>query len=92
MRAIADHVDRVLSGQRTPPSSVEGMSSSQWVLMDFGDVVAHIFRSDIRDHYALEKLWGDAKYVRLPAQKSSAQEPGIRPAKKIRSIRTRKQA
>lgn len=56
----------MLSGQRHPPLSVEGGSTSQWILMDFGDVVAHIFRSDIRKHYGLEKLWSDAKRVRLP--------------------------
>ena len=92
VRAIADHVDRVLSGQRTPPLSIEGSSSSQWVLMDFGDVVAHVFRSDIRDHYALEKLWGDAKRVRLPAQKPSAGKPAeASPARKSRSLRAGRQ-
>ena len=35
--------------------------------MDFGDVVVHIFLKDIREHYALEKLWGDAKQVRIPS-------------------------
>src|ERR1043166_1082725 len=47
VRAIADHIDGVLSGQRHPPLSIEGMSTSQWILMDFGDVVAHILRLDI---------------------------------------------
>ena len=50
--------------------SIEGLSTSQWILMDFGDVVVHVFRSDIREHYGLEKLWSDAR-VRLPAQKAA---------------------
>lgn len=66
VRAIADHIDGSLARQRIHPLSIEGISTSQWVLMDYGDVVVHIFRTDIRIHYALERLWGDAKQVRLP--------------------------
>jgi ribosome-associated protein len=67
-RAIADHIDGILSriGQR--PLSIEGTTSGQWVLLDFGDVVAHIFRQDTRLHYALERLWSDAKQVALPPE------------------------
>ena len=86
VRAIADNIDRVLSSCRTPPLSIEGLSSSQWVLMDFGDVVAHIFRSDIREHYALEKLWGDAPRVRIPAQEP-AEKPAASTPKRRRSLR-----
>ncbi|HXH86195.1 MAG TPA: ribosome silencing factor [Nitrospira sp.] len=67
-RAIADHVDGVLSQSGPGARSIEGKSSSQWVLMDFGDVVAHIFRQDARQHYGLERLWADAKHVPLPAE------------------------
>jgi ribosome-associated protein len=49
--------------------SVEGVQSSTWVLIDFGDVILHVFREDIRGHYALEKLWSDARRVRLPAER-----------------------
>jgi len=66
VRAIADHIDGSLAQQRIRPLSIEGTSTSQWVLMDYGDVVVHIFRTDVRTHYALERLWGDAKQVRLP--------------------------
>jgi ribosome-associated protein len=67
-RAIADHVDGILSQSGSGARSIEGKSSSQWVLMDFGDVVAHIFRQDARQHYGLERLWADAKHVPLPAE------------------------
>ena len=60
--------------------------------MDFGDVVVHIFRSDIRDHYGLEKLWSDAKRVRLPATKTRASKPVGRPAKKAHTARAGEQA
>ena len=66
--AISDNIDHELSAARTPPLSIEGRSTAQWVLLDSGDVVAHVFRSDIREHYGLEKLWIDAKPVRLPAR------------------------
>lgn len=66
VRAIADHIDGSLARQRIHPLSIEGTATSQWVLMDYGDVVVHIFRADIRAHYALERLWSDAKHVALP--------------------------
>lgn len=65
VRAIADHIDGSLAQQRIHPLSIEGTSTSQWVLMDYGDVIVHIFRTDVRAHYALERLWGDAARVRL---------------------------
>jgi ribosome-associated protein len=75
-------VDQVLSGQRCPPLSLEGASTAQWVLMDFGDVVAHVFLSDVRDHYALEKLWADARRVSLTAPPPAAPGAPVRPARR----------
>lgn len=66
--AIANNIDHALSAKRAPPLSMEGTPKGQWVLLDCGDVVAHVFRQDIREHYGLEKLWIDAKRVRLPAR------------------------
>jgi len=64
--AIADHVTSSLARSGSKPLSVEGARSAQWVLIDFGDVIAHIFRQDAREHYALERLWADAKRVPIP--------------------------
>ncbi len=74
--AIADHIDGILSRSGSRPLSVEGMRSSQWVLMDFGDVIAHIFRQDVRKHYALERLWADAKRIAIP-KKLLVTEPAV---------------
>jgi ribosome-associated protein len=79
-RAIADHIDGVLSRSGERPLSIEGTTSGQWVLLDFGDVVAHIFRQDTRDHYALERLWSDAKPVAIPEE---VPPPPVTPPKRI---------
>ena len=55
-RAIADAVIEALG----PPISTEGMSTASWILMDYGDVVFHVFQEEARKFYALERLWGDA--------------------------------
>jgi ribosome-associated protein len=65
-RAVADSIDDVLSRAGQRPLSIEGTASGQWVLLDFGDVVAHIFRQDARSYYALERLWSDAQQVPIP--------------------------
>ena len=77
-RAIADHIDGILSRSGSKPLSIEGTRSSQWVLMDFGDVIVHIFRQDVRKHYALERLWADAKRIAIPGE-PSAPKPAVTP-------------
>ncbi|MDP1947386.1 MAG: ribosome silencing factor [Nitrospirota bacterium] len=61
--AIADHINGILALAGSRARSIEGARNSQWVLMDYGDVIAHIFRQDVRGHYALERLWADAKRI-----------------------------
>lgn len=89
-RAIADHVDGILSSSGSAPLSMEGTASSPWVLIDFGDVVAHIFRHDVREHYALERLWADAKRVRLPDEPISQSMTTTR-TRQVRKARATKQ-
>ncbi len=62
--AIADGIGQTLARNGAHPSHIEGQADSSWVLMDYGDVVVHIFEEQTRIHYALEKLWGEA--VRVP--------------------------
>jgi len=64
VKAIADaiHYDLKKDTGRMPLGE-EGMGNGQWALIDYGDVVAHVFYHDVRDHYQLEKLWSDAKEV-----------------------------
>lgn len=69
VRAIADHIEKTLAAQHIRPLSLEGLSVSQWVAMDFDDVIVHIFRTDLRQIYTLERLWGDAKRVKIPPER-----------------------
>ena len=89
-RAIADHVDGILSSSGSATLSMEGTASSPWVLIDFGDVVAHIFRHDVREHYALERLWADAKRVRVPDEPISQSMTTTR-TRQVRKARATKQ-
>jgi|TARA_X000000950_G_scaffold48384_2_gene56206 ribosome-associated protein len=62
VRAISSSVQKVVSKSlREKPWHVEGQETSEWVLMDFVDVVVHIFQKQTRSHYDIESLWGDAK-------------------------------
>lgn len=47
------------------PNSREGKNNGQWVLLDYVDVVVHVFQKDAREFYSLEKLWGDAKITKF---------------------------
>jgi ribosome-associated protein len=67
VQAIADEIDEQLKKQmRTKAVRVEGYNSAEWVLVDYGDFVVHIFDKEARDYYDLERLWRDAGRVTLP--------------------------
>jgi len=63
--AIADGIDHALTHEGCRPSHIEGKPSSTWVLMDYGDVVVHIFDEHTRSYFSLERLWGDAPIIPL---------------------------
>ncbi|HEX4966741.1 MAG TPA: ribosome silencing factor [Thermoanaerobaculia bacterium] len=63
VQAIADAVQERLRENRVRPLNVEGYNRGQWVLLDFGDLVVHVFQEETRRFYALERLWGDAPDV-----------------------------
>ena len=60
VRAIADQVEEGMREQGQKVWHVEGYSSGRWVLLDFVDVVVHVFHHETRDLYQLERLWRDA--------------------------------
>ncbi len=61
IKAIADHIVRELKGQEIRIYHKEGYNSLRWVLLDYVDVVVHVFKPETREFYGLERLWGDAK-------------------------------
>src|SRR5215203_6233565 len=67
VQAIADEINEQLKKQlRRRPVRIEGYNSAEWVLVDYGDFIVHIFDKEARDFYDLERLWLDAKRVELP--------------------------
>jgi ribosome-associated protein len=66
VRALADAIEQALAVKKIRPLSVEGASTANWVLIDFGDVVAHVFQQSVRALYDIEGLWLDAGRVPIP--------------------------
>ncbi len=65
--AISDSVEEtVYKKLKQDPWHKEGKQSKEWVLIDYVDVVAHVFKKDKRDFFALEELWGDAELIEIP--------------------------
>lgn len=64
-RAIADNVAERLAEMGEEPAGVEGRSGGRWILIDYIDVVVHVFLEPVRDFYQLERLWGDAPRAEL---------------------------
>jgi ribosome-associated protein len=64
--AIADSIDQeVFKSLQENPWHIEGKNNKEWMLIDYIDVVAHVFRKDRREFYALERLWGDAEIIEI---------------------------
>ena len=64
VRAIADNIEEELDKVGVHFLHKEGYREGEWILIDYGDVVAHIFRDENREYYALEELWSSAEITR----------------------------
>jgi len=65
VQALADHVEERLAGAYgIKPLRVEGRNEGEWVLVDYGDIIVHVFQGAPREYYSLERLWGDAGRIR----------------------------
>jgi ribosome-associated protein len=66
VQAIAQAIDEHLRARGRRPIAIEGMTRGQWVLMDFTDVIVHVFYKPVREFYDLERMWEHAPRVQLP--------------------------
>lgn len=70
VQAIAQSIKGAMERRSASCLALEGMAQGTWVLIDFGDVIVHVFHQDLRDYYDLEALWMDAE--RVPLQHAAA--------------------
>ena len=66
-RSIAEAIEEALELQGASQPRREGFKTAQWLLLDYGSVVIHVFQEEQRHFYNLEHLWGDAQIVKVPA-------------------------
>lgn len=58
--ALIENIEKELKKEKIMPLSVEGRKLAEWILMDYGSFIIHVFSEKAREYYSLEKLWGDA--------------------------------
>jgi ribosome-associated protein len=77
LHAISEEIDHALEdrlGDRR--MGIEGYDESRWILLDYGDLVIHLFEPETREYYALEDLWAQAKRVPFPSENGHAEATG----------------
>lgn len=62
-KTLAEEVEYQLSQNGVEPNRTEGYNGSSWVILDFGDIVVHVFYKETRDYYQLERLWADGEKI-----------------------------
>lgn len=68
VKSIADSVEHSLEASGSQKIAAEGYADGRWILLDFGDIVVHVFLDALRDYYDLETLWADAPRVKVPSE------------------------
>lgn len=66
VRGLTAIIEKSMSTQYQAQAEIEGKDTATWILLDYGDIIVHVFRSDIRQYYALEKMWADAPQISIP--------------------------
>jgi ribosome-associated protein len=64
LNAVVEEIEARLKEQGVHSLHIDGRPASNWMVMDYMDVVVHVMRDSLREHYGLERLWGDAKRVK----------------------------
>ena len=70
VQAIADAIDERLRKEKKRPMHIEGYNAAEWILLDYGDFIVHVFSATSRRFYDLERLWRDAKRIEVNAQQA----------------------
>ncbi len=87
MDAVTEEIEekiRLNCGEK--PLSVEGRAGANWVLVDYGAVVVHVFREEARDFYRLERLWGDAPHVWLDLEGATPKTEWLSEGERLRDV------
>jgi ribosome-associated protein len=66
VRGMASFIEKSMSTRYKTIPEIEGKETANWMLLDYGDIIVHIFKSDVRKYYALEKMWADAPQIPIP--------------------------
>ncbi len=65
VKAISDHIQRQTAKRlKQKPLGVEGEENAEWILLDYGDVIVHVFQRPVREYYDIEGLWADAEMIK----------------------------
>lgn len=78
VQAISDEIFETLKRNGTAAARVEGYKTAEWILLDYGDFVVHVFDEKARKFYDLERLWRESKRVQLPPQLASRVNSSLR--------------
>ena len=85
IQAIVDEVEQKMAAHGQRPSHVEGYTNAEWVLMDYGDLIVHVFSKRARAYYDLERLWRDATILDAAAlltRSAPESAPALRPRRR----------
>jgi ribosome-associated protein len=85
VKAIMEHINATLARSGETPFSQEGEAALRWLLIDYSDLIVHVFREEVRAFYALEHLWGDAP--RLKFSGPAPEREKHRPSKRTKGIK-----
>lgn len=64
VKALAEHLMDTFKKNKVPLFNKEGLTTGEWIVLDYGSVIIHVFHRDKREFYNLESLWGDAKEIK----------------------------
>ncbi len=70
-QAIAELIEESFSQHGLVLKSLQGKKEGMWILLDYSDIVIHIFFKEVREYYALERLWADAKRINVPKDRTT---------------------